>query len=69
MSEAPRHVEGSHIPETWPQQGAISFQDYQMRYRENTPIVLDNIQIHINPMEKIGIVGRTGSGERSRLSA
>lgn len=33
-----------------------------MRYRANTPIVLDGLQLNIQPREKkFGIVGRTGS--------
>ncbi len=48
----------------WPQEGAISFKNYSMRYRDNTPIVLNNLHINIKPGEKVGIVGRTGSGER-----
>ncbi|XP_046906915.1 ATP-binding cassette sub-family C member 12 [Hypomesus transpacificus] len=65
VSEAPKRVKGVHIPEGWPHAGAISFQDYKMRYRENTPIVLDGLQISIRPQEKVGIVGRTGSGKSS----
>ena len=63
MSEAPRHMEGGQIPEDWPQGGAITFQDYKMRYRDNTPIVLNGLKLHIRAGEKLGIVGRTGSGK------
>lgn len=34
-----------------------------MRYRENTPVVLNGLDFLIRPGEKLGIVGRTGSGE------
>ncbi|XP_076148996.1 ATP-binding cassette sub-family C member 12-like [Alosa pseudoharengus] len=64
-SEAPRRVKGVHIPEGWPQQGSITFKDYSMRYRDNTPIVLNSLHFTIKGKEKLGIVGRTGSGKSS----
>ncbi|XP_072237117.1 ATP-binding cassette sub-family C member 12 isoform X1 [Leuresthes tenuis] len=64
-SEAPRHIKEAQIPENWPKNGAITFRDYQMRYRENTPIVLNGLDIPIQAGEKLGIVGRTGSGKSS----
>ncbi|XP_040898421.1 ATP-binding cassette sub-family C member 12 [Toxotes jaculatrix] len=63
--EAARHRKEAQIPEDWPKSGAITFQDYKMRYRENTPIVLDGLSFHIKGGEKLGIVGRTGSGKSS----
>ncbi|XP_030576502.1 multidrug resistance-associated protein 9 [Archocentrus centrarchus] len=63
--EAPRHIKEAQIPEDWPGSGAITFKDYKMRYRENTPIVLNGLDFHIQAGEKLGIVGRTGSGKSS----
>uniref|UniRef100_A0A673MR21 ABC transporter domain-containing protein n=1 Tax=Sinocyclocheilus rhinocerous TaxID=307959 RepID=A0A673MR21_9TELE len=65
VSEGPRSVKGTHITASWPQEGAITFKNYSMRYRDNTPIVLNNLHINIKPGEKVGIVGRTGSGKSS----
>uniref|UniRef100_A0AAX7V5J0 ATP-binding cassette, sub-family C (CFTR/MRP), member 12 n=1 Tax=Astatotilapia calliptera TaxID=8154 RepID=A0AAX7V5J0_ASTCA len=62
---APRHVKETQIPQDWPSSGGITFVDYKMRYRENAPIVLNGIDFHIQPGEKLGIVGRTGSGKSS----
>ena len=62
-AEGPKNVTEAQIPEGWPQSGSISFQNYTMRYRERTPIVLNRLQVHIKAGEKIGIVGRTGSGK------
>ncbi|KAF7688086.1 hypothetical protein HF521_014092 [Silurus meridionalis] len=64
VSEAPHKVEDFNIPSGWPQEGAITFQNYSMRYRENTQIVLNQLNLTINPQEKLGIVGRTGSEVR-----
>ena len=38
------------------------FQNANLRYRSNLPLVLKNVSFVIKPREKIGIVGRTGSG-------
>uniref|UniRef100_A0A3Q2DK98 ATP-binding cassette, sub-family C (CFTR/MRP), member 12 n=1 Tax=Cyprinodon variegatus TaxID=28743 RepID=A0A3Q2DK98_CYPVA len=64
-SEAPRHIKEAQIPDGWPKNGAITFQEYKMRYRDNTPIVLNGLDFPIRAGEKLGIVGRTGSGKSS----
>ncbi|KAG9352356.1 hypothetical protein JZ751_020769 [Albula glossodonta] len=69
VSEAPRKIKDANIPGGWPQKGAITFQNYQMRYRENTPIVLNGLNLKIAAKEKLGIVGRTGSGKSSLIAA
>ncbi|KAG7468310.1 hypothetical protein MATL_G00141590 [Megalops atlanticus] len=69
VSEAPRKIKDVDIPDCWPVKGSITFQDYEMRYRENTPIVLNRLNLKIAPKEKIGIVGRTGSGKSSLIAA
>ena len=51
------------IDKNWLKFGKIEFKNFSVRYREDTELVLKNINILINPGEKIGIVGRTGSGK------
>ncbi|XP_042348973.1 multidrug resistance-associated protein 5 [Plectropomus leopardus] len=65
-SEAPRQSPEAAAPApSWPQRGNITFQDVEMRYRDDLPLVLKNLSFNILPEETIGIVGRTGSGKSS----
>ncbi|XP_018432035.1 PREDICTED: multidrug resistance-associated protein 5 isoform X1 [Nanorana parkeri] len=63
--EAPARIKNKAPPADWPQEGEISFENSEMRYRENLPLVLKKVSFTIKPKEKIGIVGRTGSGKSS----
>lgn len=54
---------------SWPERGEIEFQEVSMRYRPELPLVLQNLTLHIRPGERIGIVGRTGAGKSSILTA
>lgn len=44
-----------------------NFSDKQVRYRPNTPLVLKGITLSINGGEKVGVVGRTGSGKSTLI--
>ncbi|EFA03657.2 probable multidrug resistance-associated protein lethal(2)03659 [Tribolium castaneum] len=58
-----------NVPETWPTSGRIEFQSVFMQYSPDDPFVLKNLTFVINSKEKIGIVGRTGAGKSSIISA
>lgn len=62
--EAPARIKNKAPPLDWPQEGEVVFENAEMRYRENLPLVLKKVSFTIKPKEKIGIVGRTGSGEK-----
>jgi ABC-type multidrug transport system fused ATPase/permease subunit len=64
-SEAPEIISKHRPPISWPAQGAVSFNHYSSRYRAGLDLVLKDINIHIKPKEKIGVVGRTGAGKSS----
>lgn len=49
----------------WPNKGKIVFDKYCVKYRQTLENVLNDIDVVINPGEKIGIVGRTGAGKSS----
>jgi len=57
-----------NLSNEWPQ-GEITFDNYSMRYRPDLPLVLKNLSFTIKKGEKVGIVGRTGSGKSSTLLA
>ncbi|KAL4218281.1 Multidrug resistance-associated protein 1 [Mactra antiquata] len=62
--EAPLHT--SVIPDkSWPAHGKVDIENYSMRYKDNDPLVLQDISVDIKPGEKIGIVGKTGAGKSS----
>ncbi|MGH0138977.1 UNVERIFIED_CONTAM: hypothetical protein FKN15_000218 [Acipenser sinensis] len=63
--EGIRHVPDSTPAPSWPQEGGIRFKDVEMRYHDKLPLVLKKLTFSIKPREKIGIVGRTGSGKSS----
>jgi ATP-binding cassette, subfamily C (CFTR/MRP), member 1 len=49
--------------QNWPKEGKIEIVNYSVKYRPNTEVILKNLNLLINPKEKIGVVGRTGSGK------
>lgn len=63
--EAPEVIEDNRPNESWPEFGKISFNNYSTKYRPELDLVLRNIDLTINPREKVGIVGRTGAGKSS----
>ena len=56
------------VPDAWPQKGEIVFDNVEMRYRKDLPLVLQGLTMKVAAGERIGIVGRTGAGKSSIMS-
>ena len=63
--EAPLIIPECRPPPSWPSAGRIRFEDVQLRYRPELPLVLQGLSFEIRSGEKVGIVGRTGAGKSS----
>ncbi|AQK91546.1 ABC transporter C family member 4 [Zea mays] len=68
-SEATWRIKDCLPDSNWPTKGDINVIDLKFRYRHNTPLVLKGITISIHGGEKIGVVGRTGSGKSTLIQA
>ena len=64
-----RTVPASPPPENWPQRGAIDFADVVMSYSGNETYALQHVTFHINPNERVAVIGRTGAGKSSLFAA
>ncbi|VDL80974.1 unnamed protein product [Nippostrongylus brasiliensis] len=49
--------------DSWPHSGTIEFRNFCIRYGKSEKMAVKNLTLTIKGGEKIGIVGRTGSGE------
>ncbi|CAA7016710.1 unnamed protein product [Microthlaspi erraticum] len=67
--EAPEVIEETRPPVNWPVTGRVEISDLQIRYRQESPLVLKGISCVFEGGHKIGIVGRTGSGKTTLISA
>ncbi|PVH35030.1 hypothetical protein PAHAL_7G089400 [Panicum hallii] len=68
-SEAAAVVEEHRPAQDWPQVGRVEIRDLKIRYRQDAPLVLHGITCTFEGGDKIGIVGRTGSGKTTLIGA
>uniref|UniRef100_A0A7N6ABQ1 ATP-binding cassette, sub-family C (CFTR/MRP), member 10 n=1 Tax=Anabas testudineus TaxID=64144 RepID=A0A7N6ABQ1_ANATE len=57
------------LPPAWPEQGWLEFRSVVLAYRDGLPNALDGVSLVVRPGEKVGIVGRTGSGKSTMFLA
>ncbi|PRQ51289.1 putative xenobiotic-transporting ATPase [Rosa chinensis] len=67
--EPPAIVEDKRPPYSWPQKGRIELFSLKLNYRPNAPLVLKGITCTFNEGTRVGVVGRTGSGKTTLISA
>ncbi|KAH7719897.1 multidrug Resistance Protein family member (mrp-5) [Aphelenchoides avenae] len=53
------------VTDDWPRKGDIRFENAVLRYSKEAPPALKDVTFEIGAAEKIGIIGRTGSGKSS----
>lgn len=56
-------------PADWPRTGKVKFHNMSLRYDPNGNPILKNLRIEIQAGWKVGVVGRTGAGKSSLISA
>ncbi|CAK6978679.1 ATP-binding cassette sub-family C member 4-like isoform X1 [Scomber scombrus] len=67
-SEAPWQTQ-KRPPPDWPSKGLVTFDQVSFSYSDDGTKVLHNLKAMFRPREKVGIVGRTGAGKSSLVSA
>ncbi|CAL1526591.1 unnamed protein product, partial [Lymnaea stagnalis] len=69
LPQEPPKVSDKPPSPDWPIIGAITFTSLSLKYSPGGPYILKKIDCHIRGKEKVGIVGRTGSGKSSLISS
>ena len=65
--EGKREIEGKPESKQWPGTGRIVMKSLHVKYRPELEVVLKGIDAEILPGEKVGVVGRTGSGKSTLM--
>ncbi|XP_037300681.1 multidrug resistance-associated protein 4 [Manduca sexta] len=60
---------GPAPPKSWPQRARLVFKDLYLRYDADAEPVLKGLNIVVESGWKVGVVGRTGAGKSSLISA
>ncbi|KAK8955659.1 ABC transporter C family member 8 [Platanthera guangdongensis] len=69
QSEPPAIIYENRPPASWPCQGRIDLRDLKIKYRPTAPFVLKGITCTLREGHRVGVVGRTGSGKTTLISA
>jgi len=67
--EPAEYLPGREPPANWPEHGRLEVHDLSLRYAPTLPRVIKNVTFDVEPCNKIGIVGRTGAGKSTIITA
>ena len=59
----------THPPDNWPESGSLRVENLSLVYYPGGPEVLKDISFAVKAQERVGVVGRTGAGKSSLVSA
>ncbi|KDR83059.1 hypothetical protein GALMADRAFT_238853 [Galerina marginata CBS 339.88] len=65
IEHEPEPVDSGQPPAAWPTSGDLRVENLSARYSQSGPEILHNISFHVSSGQRIGVVGRTGSGKSS----
>ncbi|WOL09093.1 hypothetical protein Cni_G17846 [Canna indica] len=68
-SEPPAIINERRPPTSWPREGRIDLHELRVKYRPNAPLVLKGLTCTFAAGNRIGVVGRTGSGKTTLISS
>ncbi|KAG4443574.1 hypothetical protein IFR05_000951 [Cadophora sp. M221] len=60
--------EDQPVPDNWPMYGSIEIKNVSASYTSDDNLVIRNLNMSIQPGEKVGICGRSGSGKSSLIT-
>ncbi|KDR83062.1 hypothetical protein GALMADRAFT_57261 [Galerina marginata CBS 339.88] len=65
IEHEPNATDAGKPPAAWPRSGELQVESLSARYSATGPDVLHDLSFHVKSGERVGIVGRTGSGKSS----
>ncbi|SCU77356.1 LAME_0A00826g1_1 [Lachancea meyersii CBS 8951] len=69
IEQEPHYQSTHNPPPEWPNQGKIEVNDLSLRYAPHLPQVIKNVSFTVESNAKVGIVGRTGAGKSTIITA
>jgi ABC-type multidrug transport system fused ATPase/permease subunit len=65
----PKNFRLTECGRSWPTSGEITFEDVQIRYHSDLPVIVKSAKFHIASGEHVGLAGRSGAGKSTLFLA